>query len=169
MSLPWLKKMQSETLGSQRLLISLLVSRLWYAATLFNHQSILENPWTALLHLFWLEFCIRPRWVVEGWVAGFLENCSIVVLHTKSNRSLLKTMAIFLNSVVKKRALIWLVPVGFFSVFNQSETICNFHSCYKIAFVLQENCTPFSATCNQNWVIFWCILLPKNFQKFQNH
>ena len=45
--------------------------RLWYAATLFNHQSTLENPWTALLHLFWLEFCIRPRWVVEGWVACY--------------------------------------------------------------------------------------------------
>ena len=27
-------------------------------------------------------------------VFGFLENCSIVVLHTKSNRSLLKTRAI---------------------------------------------------------------------------
>ena len=31
------------------------------------------------------------------------------------------------------------------------------HSCYKFAFVLQKNCTPFSA--NQNWVIFSCILL----------
>lgn len=45
--------------------------RLWYAATLFNNQSTLENPWTALLHLFWLEFCILPRWVVEGWVACY--------------------------------------------------------------------------------------------------
>ena len=67
----------------------------------------------------------------------------------------LKTMAIFLNFVVKT-ALIWLVLGGFFCVFSQSETICNLHSCYKFALVLQKNCTPFSA--NQNWVIFSCIL-----------
>ena len=74
----------------------------------------------------------------------------------KSRRRLLKTMAIFLNFVFKT-ALIWLVLGGFFCVFSQSETICNLHSCYNFALVLQKNCTPFSA--NQNWVIFWCILL----------
>ena len=57
-------------------------------------------------------------------------NFSIVVLRTKSNRCLQKTMAIFLNFVVKT-AKIWLVLGGFFCVFNQSETICNLHSCYK--------------------------------------
>ena len=81
----------------------------------------------------------------------------------KSRRRLLKTMAIFLNFVVKT-ALIWLVLTGFFCVFSQSETICNLYSCYKFctrvtsfALVLQKNCTPFSA--NQNLVIFSCILL----------
>ena len=48
----------------------------------------------------------------------------------KSRRRLLKTMAIFVNFVVKT-ALIWLVLGGFFCVFSQSETICNLHSCYK--------------------------------------
>ena len=62
----------------------------------------------------------------------------------------------FLNFVVKT-ALIWLVLGGFFCVFSQSETVCNLHSCYKFALVLQKNCTPFLA--NQNWVIFSCILL----------
>ena len=72
-------------------------------------------------------------------------------------------MAIFLNFVAKT-ALIWLVLVGFFCVFSQSESICNLHSCYKFALVLhifalvlQKSCTPFSA--NQNWVIFSCVLL----------
>ena len=74
----------------------------------------------------------------------------------KSRRRLLKTMAIFLNFVVKT-APIWLILAGFFWVFSESETICNLHSCYKFAFVLQKNCTPFSA--NQNWVFFSCILL----------
>ena len=65
-------------------------------------------------------------------VFGFLElfNFSFFVLRTKSNRRLLKTMAIFLNFVVKT-ALIWLVLGGFFCVFSPSETICNLHSCYK--------------------------------------
>ena len=49
----------------------------------------------------------------------------------KSNRCLLKTTAIFLNFVVKT-SQIWLVLVGFFCVFSQSETICNLLSCYKI-------------------------------------
>ena len=53
----------------------------------------------------------------------------------KSRRRLLKTMAIFLNFVVKT-ALIWLVLGGFFCVFSQSESICNLHSCYKFALVL---------------------------------
>ena len=74
----------------------------------------------------------------------------------KSRRLLLKTMAIFLNFVVKT-APIWLILAGFFWVLSESETICNLHSCYKFALVLQKNCTPFSA--NQNWVIFSCILL----------
>ena len=56
-------------------------------------------------------------------------------------------MAIFLNSVAKT-ALIWLVLGGFFCVFSQSETICNLHSCYKFALVLQKNCTPFSELSN---------------------
>ena len=89
----------------------------------------------------------------------FLEyffNFSIVVLRRKSNRRLLKTMAIFLNFVVKT-ALVWLVLGGFFWVFSQSQSICNLHSCYKFALALQRNCTLFSA--NQNWVIFSCILL----------
>ena len=64
-------------------------------------------------------------------VFGFLEyiffNFSMVVFRTKSNRCLLKTMAIFLNFVVKT-AQIWLVLGGFFCVFSQSETICNLHS-----------------------------------------
>ena len=37
---------------------------------------------------------------------------------------------------VVKTALIWLVLVGFFCVFGQSESICNLHSCYKFALVL---------------------------------
>ena len=77
----------------------------------------------------------------------------------KSRRRLLKTMAISLNTVVKK-ALIWLVLGGFFCVFSQSETICNLHSCYRFALLLQKNSTPFSV--NQNWVIFSCILLTKS-------
>ena len=56
-------------------------------------------------------------------------------------------MAIFLNFVVKT-ALIWLVLGGFFCVFSQSEAICNLHSCYKFARVLQKNCTPFSELSN---------------------
>ena len=66
-------------------------------------------------------------------------------------------MAIFLINFVVKTALIWLVLGGFFCVFSQSVTICNMHSCYKFALVLQKICTPFSA--NQNWVMFSCILL----------
>ena len=84
-----------------------------------------------------------------------LFNFSIVVLCTKSDRRLLKNMAIFLKFV--KTALIWLVLGGFFCVFSQSESTCNLHSCYKFALVLQRNCTPFSA--NQNWVIFSSISL----------
>ena len=43
----------------------------------------------------------------------------------------------FLKFVVKS-ALIWLVLGRFFCVFNQSETICNLHSCYKFALVLHS-------------------------------
>ena len=71
---------------------------------------------------------------------GFLEyffNFSIFVLRTKSNRRLLKTMAIFLNFVVKT-ALIWLVLGGFFCFFSQSETICNLHSCYRGTALLSQ-------------------------------
>ena len=56
-------------------------------------------------------------------------------------------MAIFLNSVAKT-ALIGLVLGGFFCVFSQSETICNLHSCYKFALVLQKNYAPFSELSN---------------------
>ena len=101
-------------------------------------------------------------------VFGFLEkifSSSIVVSLAKPNRCLLKTPAIFLRVlsqnfrqyVAIETALIWLVLVGFFCVFSQSESICNLHSCYKFALVLQKSCTPFLA--NQNWVIFSCILL----------
>ena len=73
-----------------------------------------------------------------------------------SSASYLKISA---NIFAIETALIWLVLVGFFffCVFSQSESICNLHSCYKFALVLQKSCTPFSA--NQNWVIFSCILL----------
>ena len=58
----------------------------------------------------------------------------------KSSFAELKSMAIFLNFVFKT-ALIWFVLGGFFCVFSQSEPICNLHSCYQFAFLLQV-CTP---------------------------
>ena len=80
-------------------------------------------------------------------------NRSIVVLHEKSNRCLLKTTAIILNFVVKT-SQIWLVLVGsFVSSANQKPfVICS--RVTKLTLVLQENYTPLSA--NQNWVIFSC-------------
>ena len=53
-------------------------------------------------------------------------------------------MAIFLNFLLKQLESDWFLVV-FFYVFSQSETICNLHSCYKFALVLQKDCTPFSA------------------------
>ena len=92
---------------------------------------------------------------------GFLEyffNFSIVVLLTKLNPVVVCWKPWPFSWIfVVKTALIWLVLVGFFCVFSQSESICNLHSCYKFALVLQKSCTPFSA--NQNWVIFSCTLL----------
>ena len=59
----------------------------------------------------------------------------------------------------------WLVLRGFLCVFSQSETICNLHSCYKFALVLQKNWIPLSA--NQNWVIFSCILSGLEYPVFE--
>ena len=92
---------------------------------------------------------------------GFLEyffNFSIVVLLTKLNPAVVCWKPWPFSWIfVVKTSLIWLVLVGFFCVFSQSESICNLHSCYKFALVLQKSCTPFSA--KQNRVIFSCILL----------
>ena len=68
---------------------------------------------------------------------GIFLKCS-VVLHAKSNRYLLKTAAIFLLNFVVQTALIWLVLVGFFCFFSQSETIWNLHSCYRRTALLSQ-------------------------------
>ena len=85
----------------------------------------------------------------------------------KSNLCLLKTMAIFLIFVVKT-ALILLVLGGFVFVFNQSETVCSLHSCYKFALVQQKNCTSLSAA-NQNSVVFFVFIIrpKKNDRRFE--
>ena len=71
---------------------------------------------------------------------GFLEyffNFSIVVLLTKLNPVVVCWKPWPFSWIfVVKTALIWLVLVGFFCVFSQSESICNLHSCYKFALVL---------------------------------
>ena len=73
-------------------------------------------------------------------VFGFLEyffNFSIVVLLTKLNPVVVCWKPWPFSWIfVVKTALIWLVLVGFFCVFSQSESICNLHSCYKFALVL---------------------------------
>ena len=65
---------------------------------------------------------------------GFLEyflNFSIVVLLTKVNPVVVCWKPWPFSWIfVVKTALIWLVLVGFFCVFSQSESICNLHSCY---------------------------------------
>ena len=110
-------------------LIFLFLSTVFFLAPHFQYIQLKRRTF----------YCVR--------VFGIFFNFSIVVLSTKLNRRLLKTMASFLNFVFKT-ALIRLVLGGFFYVFSQSETICNFHSCYKFALMLQKNCSPFSA--NQN-------------------
>ena len=50
---------------------------------------------------------------------------------TKSRRRLLKTMAIFLNFVVKKALICMIGSWWFLLCFQPAETICNFHSCYR--------------------------------------
>ena len=102
-------------------------------------------------------------------VFGFLENFlalqslfhspnQIVVCGKPRPSSSASYLKISANIFAIETALIWYGSCwGFFCVFSQSESICNLHSCYKFALVLQKSCTPFLA--NQNWVIFSCILL----------
>ena len=89
---------------------------------------------------------------------GFLEYFLPVLLLFCRQNQIVENHGHFFNFVVKT-VLIWLVLVGFFCLFSQSETVCNLHLCYKFALVLQEKCTSFSA--NQNWVIFSCNIIPR--------
>ena len=100
-------------------------SRLSQYSNLFTFSGL---KWNKLFVDFALPtsstfYCVR--------VFGIFFNFSIVVLRTKLNPVVVCWKPWPFSWIfVVKTALIWLVLVGFFCVFSQSESICNLHSCY---------------------------------------
>ena len=101
-------------------------------------SSILLTVFFSLQHIF-NTFSHKDVLFTVFWNTFKLFYC----FACKIKSCLLKTTAIFLLNFVVKIALIWLVLVGFF-VFsaNQKPLISNLYLSYRLALVLQENCTP---------------------------